>query len=257
MPEWTAFFDMLSTKVDDETSSHEPYMQKLAGQLGGELQMPVERVENVPLYDHDFVAPLIIKGTDIPTAAIRNLLLEKRTDERCRQYLLGGRKRRPSGRKNTNNDDGDDLDEPHPSKKPRIQAVEKAKKPRSKKRAESDVEEDSDDSSDGGSNVSDADFDLSQYLYLKGATHYDSQDKAVYKCADVIAEDFDDGKGPVVVVYRCKFDAVTRKWGKVDKEEPIHVGDVVKYHQNKRNIATMSKILESRASGNTQNTQGK
>ena len=59
--------------------------------------MALEREDNVPLYDHDVVAPLIMKETDIPSAAVRNALLEKRTTERCKRYLLQRKRRRKGG----------------------------------------------------------------------------------------------------------------------------------------------------------------
>ena len=69
----------------------------------------------------------------------------------------------------------------------------------------------------------DAPYDLSGYLHLKGTTHYDNEDRAVFKVADVTAEDFDDGKGVVVVVYRSKLNERTGK-----KDDPIMVADVMK-----------------------------
>ena len=74
-------------------------------------------------------------------------------------------------------------------------------------------------------------YDLSEYLYLKGTTHYDDDDKGVFKVADVQAEDFGDGKGVVVVVYRSKLNETTKKWGKVNMDDPIMVADVEKYYK--------------------------
>ena len=96
----------------------------------------------------------------------------------------------------------------------------------------------------------DAAYDLSEYLHLKGTTHYDSGDKAVFKVADVTAEDFNDGKGVVVVVYRSKLNERTGKWGEVDMDDPIMVGDVVKYHNNSANRVVMATKLQ-RVSGTT------
>ena len=46
------------------------------------------------------VAPLIVRGTDISSAAEHNALLEDRiADKRVCQYLLSGRKQRLSARK--------------------------------------------------------------------------------------------------------------------------------------------------------------
>ena len=58
---------------------------------------------------------------------------------------------------------------------------------------ESDVSCSGDDDSS-----EDADCDVGQYLYLKGAMHYNSEDIYVYKRADVVPEDFGDGAALVV-----------------------------------------------------------
>ena len=74
--------------VEGESPTDESILQKLVEKMGGEVQMAEEREDHVPLYDHHVVSPLIMKETDIPSAAVRNALLEKRTTERCKRYLL-------------------------------------------------------------------------------------------------------------------------------------------------------------------------
>ena len=87
----------------------------------------------------------------------------------------------------------------------------------------------------------DDDYDVDQYLYLKGTTHFDSEDNCVYKCDDVVAEDF--GDGAVGVVYRRKYDAVAKSWLEVDEETPVDVASVVKYHGDKDSKKKMNAIL--------------
>ena len=92
--------------VEGKSPTDESILQKLVEKMGGEVHMAEEREDHVPLYDHHVVAPLIMKETDIPSAAVRNALLEKRTSERCKGYLLqrkrlrkGGNGKKISGRK--------------------------------------------------------------------------------------------------------------------------------------------------------------
>jgi hypothetical protein len=70
-----------------------------------------------------------------------------------------------------------------------------------------------------------------------------TEDKVVFECVNVFAEDFNDGQGPVVIVYCSKFNADTRTWDEVDNQDPIQVADVVNNHTNKKNIITTDKIL--------------
>ena len=65
--------------------------------MGGEVQLAVEREDHVPLYDHDVVAPLIMNENDIPSAAVRKALLEKRTNERVQRYLFQSKRVRERG----------------------------------------------------------------------------------------------------------------------------------------------------------------
>ncbi len=96
-PKWTAFFHKLATRVDGKSPTDESILQKLVEKMGGEVQMALEREDHVPLYDHDVVAPLIMKETDIPSAAVRNALLENRTSERRKRYLLQRKRLRKGG----------------------------------------------------------------------------------------------------------------------------------------------------------------
>ena len=66
--------------------------------MGGEVLLAVEREDHVLLYDHDVVAPLIMNENDIPSAAVRKTLLEKRTNERVQRYLLKPKRVRNEGR---------------------------------------------------------------------------------------------------------------------------------------------------------------
>ena len=102
---------------------------------------------------------------------------------------------------------------------------------------ESDVSCSGDDDSS-----EDGDYDVGPYLYLKGTMHYDSEDNCVYKCADVVPEDF--GDGAVVLVYRTKYDAVAKSWLEVDKENPVHVASVIQYHEEKDSKKKMNAIMQ-------------
>ena len=57
------------------------------------------REEKFSPYDNDVVATIIVRGTDIATAADRKALLTQRTDERCHQYLLAGQKQKKIGKR--------------------------------------------------------------------------------------------------------------------------------------------------------------
>ena len=65
----------------------------------------------------------------------------------------------------------------------------------------------------------------------------------MFKVADVQAEDFGDGKGVVVVVYRSKLNETTKKWGKVNMDDPIMVADVEKYYSSNKNRVIMHRKL--------------
>lgn len=49
--------------------------------MSGPVQKPVEYIQGAPIYESDIVAPLVMKGTDISSDAIRAKLLEMRTKE--------------------------------------------------------------------------------------------------------------------------------------------------------------------------------
>ena len=78
-------------------------------------------------------------------------------------------------------------------------------------------------------------------MSLKSTTHYDSEDNCVYKCTDVVPEDF--GDGAAVVVHRRKYDAVTKSWLAVDNENSVHVASVVQYHTDKDSKKKMNTIM--------------
>ena len=96
-PKWEAFFDKLTARVEGNFPAEESVLQKLVHKMGSEVQMAVEREDHVLLYDHDVVAPLIMKETDIQSAAVRKALLEKRTTDRVKRYLLKPRRVRKVG----------------------------------------------------------------------------------------------------------------------------------------------------------------
>ena len=87
----------MAAKVERNFPAEESVLEKLVNKLGCEVQMAVEREYDVPLYDHDVVAPLIMKETDIQSAAVRKALLEKRTTELVKRYLLKPRRVRKGG----------------------------------------------------------------------------------------------------------------------------------------------------------------
>ena len=89
-------------------------------------------------------------------------------------------------------------------------------------------------------NENDGEYDLGLYKYLIGTTHYDPDDKCVYRCLRVVAEDF--GSGAEVVVYRSAYIAKTKKWRKEDRD-PVRVRDIIEYYDNEENIAMVSSIL--------------
>ena len=94
---WAAFYDKLTARVEGKTPSDVSILQKLVEIMGGEVQIAVRREDHIPLYAHDVVAPVIMKETDIPSAAVRNALLQKRTNERCKKYLLQRKRLRKGG----------------------------------------------------------------------------------------------------------------------------------------------------------------
>ena len=85
------------------------------------------------------------------------------------------------------------------------------------------------------------------FLYLVGTTHYDpdigteNPDAGVFKVDSVVVEHYKDGDE--VVVYRCKYNDITREWNLVNTADPIRVGDVVQYTKDKAYITIMNRIL--------------
>ena len=69
------------------------------------------------------------------------------------------------------------------------------------------------------------------FLYLVGTTHYDpddgvkNPDAGVFKVDSVVVEHYKDGDE--VVVFRCKYNELTRTWNPVNKKDAIRVADVV------------------------------
>jgi hypothetical protein len=83
-------------------------------------------------------------------------------------------------------------------------------------------------------------YDLSQYDKLVGKPHYDPDDDAVYKCSNVAVVDGN------VVVYRCKYNSISQKWGKVNMKDPIHIGDILSYHGDPNNEKEVNDRLHER-----------
>jgi len=81
-------------------------------------------------------------------------------------------------------------------------------------------------------------YDLSQYDYLVGTLHYDPDDFGVFKCRSITAVDGD------VVVYRSKYNSKSRTWGKVNINDPIHIGDILDYHSNPTNDDEVNARLQ-------------
>jgi len=79
---------------------------------------------------------------------------------------------------------------------------------------------------------------VSQYDYLVGNMHYDPDDDAVYKCYSISVVEGN------VVVYRCKFDSKSQKWGKVNMKDPIHIGDILTYHNDPSNENNVNVRLQ-------------
>jgi hypothetical protein len=84
----------------------------------------------------------------------------------------------------------------------------------------------------------DHDNDIKPFLHLVGTTHYDpdidekNPDAGVLKVNSVVVEHYYKD-GDEVVVYRCKYNEMTRTWNPVNMDDPIRVADVVQYGNNK------------------------
>ena len=83
-----AFFQKLVAKIED--NSHTSVLQGVVRDLGGPVQRPVPYLQNVHLYQHDLVAPVLVPGTDTATVAQMQVLLDERLDETNRARLLEG-----------------------------------------------------------------------------------------------------------------------------------------------------------------------
>ena len=71
-----------------------------------------------------------------------------------------------------------------------------------------------------------------------GKLHYDPDDKAVFKRHSVAVV------GGLVVAYRCKYNSQSQKWGKVKMTDPVHVADIVSYHNNPTNDDEVNARLQ-------------
>ena len=88
---------------------------------------------------------------------------------------------------------------------------------------------------------------IKPFLHLVGTTHYDpdidekNPDAGVFKVHSVVVEHYKDGDE--VVVYRCKYNEMTRTWNPVNMDDPIRVADVVQYGNNKGYNTKKKRIL--------------
>ena len=222
----------------------------------------MEHDDHVPLYDHDIVAPLITKETDIPSAAVRKALLEKRTTERCKKYLLtrkrtrnGSNVRKPRTSNNPHDGNGatTSLQESQKCFTSRA-ALPKARVAKKQKKSNDDEEEEEEEEESStqeegeleieqraeGEDSSEDGYDLSNYQYLIEKPHYDPDDEAVYKCSVIDVDDNGD-----IVVFRCKYNSESGEWGEVNMDDPIHVAAVVRDEKHFRNFEKMNEILQS------------
>lgn len=144
--------------------------------------------------------------------------------------MISGRKRKASTTKASNIAAIDDTTLPKKVKKAGIPGRKNKKK------------RDEDDDPEDDEHISQApdDYDLSEFQYLRDALHYDPEDRGVFKCVDIVAEDF--GEGAQVVVYRSKYLEKSKKWGRVDTT-PIHVSDVIKYHKHPKNTINVNAVI--------------
>ena len=88
---------------------------------------------------------------------------------------------------------------------------------------------------------------IKQFLHLLGTTHYDpddgeeNPDAGVFKVDSVVFEHYKDCDE--VVVYRCKYNEMTRTWNPVNMDDPIRVADVVQDGNNKGYNTKKKRIL--------------
>ena len=71
------------------STSHKSVLQDIMRNLGGEVQQSVAGLDGlVPIKFDDIVAPFIVKGTDIHSAAAREKLIGARTETLNLRRLL-------------------------------------------------------------------------------------------------------------------------------------------------------------------------
>ena len=164
-------------------------------------------------------------------------------------YILGkGRKRKAPSQKSTEASKRKLSSAPNDSDKDKdsgLTGPSKQASGRKKRGHDEDSDEQTAESSDEESAVEDEDeesFDLEPYDYLLGQAHYDPEDNGVFKSVKIVAEDF--GNGAEVVVYRSHYNSNSGKWGKVNLNDPIKVGDVIKYQRSKANVAKLNAVLK-------------
>ena len=81
IPTWETFFESLSLRINDQTSSHRSVLNEFIDNVGGPMQLPVEYPKHVSLQESDLVEPVIVSGfTDIRTTSERQTLLELRAE---------------------------------------------------------------------------------------------------------------------------------------------------------------------------------
>ena len=166
-------------------------------------------------------------------------------------YILGkGRKRKAPSQKSTEASKRKLSSAPNDSDKDKdsgLTGPSKQASGRKKRGHDEDSDEQTAESSDEESALEDEDedeesFDLEPYDYLLGQAHYDPEDNGVFKSVKIVAEDF--GNGAEVVVYRSHYNSNSGKWGKVNLNDPIKVGDVIKYQRSKANVAKLNAVLK-------------
>ena len=54
-----------------------------------------------------------------------------------------------------------------------------------------------------------------------------------------------------VVVYRCRYNSKSRTWGKVNLKDPIHIGDILNYHNNPSNEENVNARLKEPTTATT------
>ena len=101
------------------------------------------------------------------------------------------------------------------------------------------------DLNDKGNNDSVKDekvYTLDEFKDLQGKSHYDDEDGFVYMSAEIVEKEF-KGLGIQIVVHRKKYLEDLRKYGRIDRTDPILALDVKALHENQKNIDIMNEIL--------------